>query len=97
METHGDIRSQGLVEVRNKYIGSIIHKIQAQVELQTGKPSKKWVEFLPAIIKGLNDNRPKEKNTQQNDFPVLSKSNKNLLKIGTPVCMCTVFKTKFKH
>lgn len=81
----GRHRSQGLVEMKNKYIGSIIHQIQAQKELDSGKTSRKWISYLPEIIKEINNNTPKALITQTNDFPVISKSNKDLLGIGDKV------------
>ena len=81
----GRHRTQALVEMKNKYIGSIIHKIQAQAELDTGKTNRKWVSYLPEIIGEINKNLPKPKTTQENDFPIISKSNKNLLGIGENV------------
>ena len=81
----GRHRTQALVEMKNKYIGSIIHKIQAQAELDSGKTNRKWVSYLPEIIGEINKNLPKPKTTQENDFPIISKSNKNLLGIGENV------------
>ena len=81
----GRHRTQALVEMKNKYIGSIIHKIQAQAELDSGKTNRKWVFYLPEIIGEINKNLPKPKTTQENDFPIISKSNKNLLGIGENV------------
>ena len=81
----GRHRTQALVEKKNQYIGSIIHKIQAQAELDSGKTNRKWVSFLPEIISEINKNLPKAKTTQANDFPIISKSNKDLLGIGENV------------
>ena len=81
----GRHRTQALVEKKNQYIGSIIHKIQAQAELDSGKTNRKWVSYLPEIISEINKNLPKAKTTQANDFPIISKSNKDLLGIGENV------------
>ena len=50
----GRHRTQALVEKKNQYIGSIIHKIQAQAELDSGKTNRKWVSLLPDIIEEIN-------------------------------------------
>ena len=81
----GRHRTQALVEKKNQYIGSIIHKIQAQAELDSGKTNRKWVSLLPDIIEEINKSLPKPKTTQANDFPIISKSNKDLLGIGDNV------------
>ena len=81
----GRHRTQALVEKKNQYIGSIIHKIQAQAELDSGKTNRKWVSLLPDIIEEINKSLPKPKTTQANDFPIISKSNKDLLGI---MCVC---------
>ena len=81
----GRHRTQALVEKKNQYIGSIIHQIQAQAELHSGKTNRKWVSLLPDIISEINKSLPTPKTTQANDFPIISKSNKNLLGIGDSV------------
>ena len=78
-------RSQALVERKNQYIGTIIHQVQTQTELETGKINRKWVAILPEIIKELNQNLPKPKTTQSSDYPIISKSNKDLLAIGQKI------------
>jgi hypothetical protein len=78
-------RQQGLVETKNKYIGEFINKIQAHKELETGRVCKVWVNDLPHIIKLINEHLPTPITTQKNDFPIISKSNKDLLGIGDDV------------
>ena len=73
------------IQIKNKYIGSIIHRIQAQAEIDTGKANRKWIEYLPTIIHEININVPDRKVTQENDFPIISNSNKKLLGIGKMV------------
>jgi hypothetical protein len=81
----GRHRTQALVEMKNKYIGSIIHRIQAQAEIDTGRANRKWIEYLPTIIEEINNDLPEPKSTQENDFPIISNSNKKLLGIGKMV------------
>jgi hypothetical protein len=57
----GRHRSVSLAERKNQTIGKIIHKILTQVQLTSKNVSSKWVEFLPLIIKSIN-----EKVTEQN-------------------------------
>ena len=44
-----------LAERKNQTIGKIISKILTQVQIASGKPSSKWVEFLPRIVDIIND------------------------------------------
>lgn len=44
-----------LVERKNQTIGKIISRILTQVQLTSGNPSSKWVEFLPIIINAINE------------------------------------------
>jgi hypothetical protein len=50
----GRHRQQGLVETRNKIIGSALHKRMAGQELLTGQTSKEWVDDLPHLIRAMN-------------------------------------------
>lgn len=47
-------RQQGLVESRNKSIGTPLLKRQTAEELITGEPSREWVHYLPEVIKFIN-------------------------------------------
>ena len=78
-------RTQALVERKNQIIGTIIHQVQTQTELETGKINRKWIDILPEIIKEINQNLPRPKTTQESDYPIISKSNKDLLAIGQKV------------
>jgi len=78
-------RSQGLVEAKNKTIGSIIHKLQAINELETKTYNNSWVKELPSIIKIINANLPKPIDMQSSNEPYSSKYNKDLLPIKTEV------------
>ncbi len=51
----GRSRSLSVVERKNMTLGKIIHKIILRTELASGKnASSKWVEYLPNIIKLIN-------------------------------------------
>jgi hypothetical protein len=50
----GRHRQQGLVESRNKSIGTPLLKRQTAEELITGEPSREWVKYLPKVIEFLN-------------------------------------------
>jgi len=78
-------RSQGLVEAKNKTIGTLLHQLQAITELETKQYSNSWVQELPRVIKAINENLPKPITTQKSDEIYTSKYNKDLLPIGTPV------------
>jgi hypothetical protein len=51
----GRSRSVSLAERKNLTIGTIIHKILVQTELDSGNPSSKWTEYLPLIVKSINE------------------------------------------
>jgi hypothetical protein len=51
--TTGRHRALGLVEAKNKVIGTLIHKLIAQNEL-SGYSSSKWKEYLPALVEAIN-------------------------------------------
>ena len=50
----GRHRQQGLIESRNKSIGTALLKRQTAEELITGEPSTEWVDFLPTVIREMN-------------------------------------------
>lgn len=51
----GRHRQQGLIESRNKSIGTPLLKRQTAQELLTGEKSTEWVKYLPKVIKYLNE------------------------------------------
>jgi len=51
----GRHRAVALAERKIQVIGKIIGKVLTQVQLTTGRPSSKWVEYLPSIVKHINE------------------------------------------
>ena len=78
-------RQVALVEAKNKMIGSTLHKLMALLELKTDKESRKWVEHLPGLITEINKALPPPIDTQLIDEPYTSKSNEDVLTIGSRV------------
>ena len=52
-------RAQSLIERRNQTFGTLIHRIQAHKELETGKPNKQWISILHVLVREINANLPK--------------------------------------
>jgi hypothetical protein len=67
----GRSRSLALVERRNFTIGSLIHKLLAHNKL-AGYDSSKWVEFLPDLVKAINQSTETKmkNNKKKTDVPV---------------------------
>lgn len=78
----GRHRAQGLVEARNKSIGTALFKRMTAQELLTGEPSTEWIEDLPHIIKALNKHLPKPPKMAEH---VLIDNTTDLLVEGTKV------------
>lgn len=83
----GRHRQVAIVEKRNQFIGTLIHKIQKMVEVDTGNVTSEWINILPEIIKTINKhyeikNVPKE--DILNPPPPIGNLD-NLLKEGTRV------------
>jgi transcriptional regulator len=80
-------RQQSLVETKNHVLGKAIHMMQAQQELRTNKQVRVWVKFLPELVSLINEHVSSTipKHRVEDDFPVSTDDNKNLLGIGTPV------------
>jgi hypothetical protein len=64
----GRHRQQGLIESRNKSVGTPLLKRQTAEELLTGEKSTQWVTFLPIVVKHLNE-RFKVKNPWDDKHP----------------------------
>lgn len=78
-------RQIAMVESKNKVIGSTLHKLMALIELKTNKESRKWVQYLPDVINSINSSLPEPIDNQLSDEPFSSKSNENILSIGSRV------------
>lgn len=78
-------RSVALAEYKNKIIGSNILKIQGSIEHDTGKQSKEWKKYLAPLIELINDNLPEPKTYSKSADPIITKGNKDILPIDTPV------------
>jgi hypothetical protein len=57
-------KQNSIVERKNREIGDIILTFQGLKEAQTKKVSKTWHEYLPKVIKYLNENLPKPKHNK---------------------------------
>lgn len=91
-------RMQGLVERLNQTIGTLLFKRMTAEELLTGRPSTKWIQDVPDLIKVLNENRPeqaKEIDLKKSDIkhkipdkieePIYTKESHEIIPIGTKV------------
>jgi transposase-like protein len=81
----GRHRMVSLVERKNQIIGSILHQIMAQDELETGETSRRWVKILRDVIDEINKHLPKPLLKEKIDEPIITKANKVILPIGTEV------------
>jgi hypothetical protein len=78
-------RQTGLVESRNKSIGTYLLKRMVAEELKTGNPSTEWVDELPKIVQRLNK-RFEIKNPKPSDSTdLVVNPNAELLDIGDTV------------
>jgi hypothetical protein len=81
----GRSRSVSLAERKNQTIGTIIHKILVQTELDTGNPSSKWTEYLPLIVKSINEKVTEKLNSKKIKKPIKPKHKVELLDEGDKV------------
>ena len=72
-------RQNGIVEARNKIIGSTIMKFQNGKELKTGKTSKAWVKYLPALIEAINKSFSNKKQKSMTDEVLRTKYSDDLI------------------
>ncbi|MDX9924329.1 MAG: hypothetical protein RBS48_06145 [Ignavibacteriaceae bacterium] len=73
----GRHKMQGIVERYNQLLGSYLFKRMTAEELLTGEETKEWVQFLPSLIKWMNDRAPtrvKKAKSKQIDEIVISKT-----------------------
>ena len=75
-------RQEALVERKNQILGTLIHKIQAHKELQTGKVNKQWIKVLPELVDHINDHSPKPITKEISPWVISNNYNKKLLEIG---------------
>ena len=78
-------KSQALVETKNKYIGSILHRQMTNQELLSGKENKEWIENLPILINLINKNLPEPITKEISENIIITPQNKNILSEGTKV------------
>ena len=81
----GRHRQQAIVERKNQTIGHVLHQRMAAQELLTGETSREWVEFLPRVIKAINDEVKLPKQRKEYLDPVGSGESLDLIPIGTKV------------
>ena len=78
-------RQVALVETKNKFIGSTLHKLMALIEIKTKKESRQWTKYLPDVIHSINQSLPPPIDTQLSDEPFSDKSNEDIITIGSRV------------
>ena len=78
-------RQVALVETKNKFIGSTLHKLMALIEIKTKKESRQWTKYLPDVIHSINKSLPPPIDTQLSDEPFSDKSNEDIITIGSRV------------
>ena len=66
-------------------IGSTLHKLMALLEIKTKKESRKWTQYLPEVVSAINKSLPPPIDTQLSDEPYSSKSNEDVITIGSRV------------
>jgi len=76
-------RQVALVEAKNKLIGMMIFRLQEHIEEETGKVCKKWVSFLPNVIKSINKHVKTRKIKPLDPYPHIT--NDPILDDGTAV------------
>lgn len=83
----GRHRQQALVERKNQTIARALFKRMHAEELLTDEPSKKWVKFLPYLIRALNKKTKKKLKIKKiiSDDPVCEGDSCKLLEQGTHV------------
>lgn len=83
----GRHRQQGLVESRNKIIGTILLKRMQAQELLTNKTSKSWVSHLPLVIKAINNYYPQKylEKKKTPELPLCSGDSCEAFEVGTKV------------
>ena len=83
----GHHQSQANVEAKNQMIAKALFLRMTAQELKTGEVSTEWVEFLPTVIKLLNERLQKNnKKVDVSNKPIkTNKANKELLTEGTKV------------
>ena len=83
-------RANAYVERLNQSIGNYINQIQEDIELETGKTNSEWIEYLPDIIKEINDKHIKTLNKTPEKIPdeiVINKNNNYVIENDTKVRM----------
>jgi len=79
-----------LAERKNQTIGKIISRVLTQVQITSGKPSSRWVSYLPMIINKINE-KVQEQDLKPISFedsqPITFDSNKkiDMLNVGDDV------------
>jgi len=78
-------RQVAMVEAKNKMIGSVLHKLMALTEIKSKKESRSWTKYLPDVVSAINSELPPPINTQLSDEPFSSKTNEDIITIGSKV------------
>jgi len=78
-------RQQAIVERKNQTIGEVLHQRMNAEELLTGQTSREWVQYLPRVIKAINEEVAKWKPPKVSDDPVGHGSSLQIIPIGTKV------------
>jgi Integrase core domain len=81
----GRHRAEALVERKNQILGTLIHRIQAHKELETGRTNKQWIKYLPDLVREINNHLPKPINEAISSDPIINDYNKKLLEKGYSV------------
>ena len=78
-------RQNGQVEIKNKQIGTLIHKTQGYKELISGEENTEWIKDLPKIIELINKNVKPPITTEESQEILSTKLTADILPIGTEV------------
>lgn len=78
-------RQNGQVEIKNKQIGTLIHKTQGYKELISGEENTEWIKDLPKIIELINKNAKPPITTEESQDILATKLTADILPIGTEV------------
>ena len=82
----GRHRQQSVVETRNGLIGKILNKRMVGQEINTNIQSTEWVNFLPKVVKAINEHYTINPVKIDANAPIAgSKDTLNILPEGTPV------------
>lgn len=81
----GRHRRQAIVERANQTIGYVLHQRMNSQEILTGETSREWINFLPKVIKAMNEHAKKRKTKPLPNQPLGSGNTLDLIPMGTKV------------